>query len=498
VKSPQRVAIDAAFLNEAELRTGLQENLGALRMDADRVSARVETAFASFHPGLLNPDELERRNHVQRGADPSETLDKVIDRRVSAVRESKVRATLTIHSSGASATLITPPNGNAATVTLGPLVEFIDQRQGGLTAIGATSVGASCIAEVEADRVLAAIDGPPPGDAPDDPPDGEGVADPATVDELVERTVNRQMQSATAPEVKPEFATIPNGANGQKTQAALLQTFELRPGASDVTSYHDFNTLQIAFEHVWTQMFDGEIESLGRELYRDFVGLKDFLGYDAPDTPISTIEDLKRLMAEIKDLSQIAQADIPESLGGGPPQVDNHKGAGDLGSQVVNTGAEVLTGGLTAIIEWAINEISRAGQKPVLHWADVAGGVLNRGDRIRAAIEDGVAPPGLVELALATDVGSHWKDVAFQTYVEQAGKFVNVVDVSNAGKVVVNRNGQQVLWATSTFQSASLPIGVMEFASEEAPYQTRGRYVLAGLGERLKDRSRVTFYWTDN
>jgi hypothetical protein len=39
---------------------------------------------------------------------------------------------------------------------------------------------------------------------------------------------------------------------------------------------------------------------------------------------------------------------------------------------------------------------------------------------------------------------------------------------------------------------------MIEFASEETATIALGRYVLGGLGDRLKDRSRVTFYWTDN
>ena len=68
-----------------------------------------------------------------------------------------------------------------------------------------------------------------------------------------------------------EYGLIPNGADSNNAQAGLLDTFELRPGPSDVTSYHDFSTLQIAFENVWTQIFDGELEALGRKVYREYV-----------------------------------------------------------------------------------------------------------------------------------------------------------------------------------------------------------------------------------
>jgi hypothetical protein len=502
-KTPQRVAIDAAFLNQAELRTGLRENLGPVGVDADRVTERVQTAFEAFNPSGLSAEELARRNHVERGSDPSATLDKVIHRRLSAIREAKPRSTLTVQYSGASSKLIKTTkaaDGSVShTISLGALVDFIGQRQDGLTAIGATSAGASCIAEVKADQVIAAIDASSPHDTPAAPPSADGVADPATVDELVECTVNRQMRSATAPEAKPEFATIPNGADGDQAQAGLLQTFELRPGASDVTSYHDFNMLQIAFEHVWTQMFDGEIAALGRELYREYVGLKDFLGYTAPDTPIGTLDDLRRLMAEIQELSKIAQDGLPSSLDSGSTNRDDApKGAGDLGNQLGDDIAAVTTGGLSVLVEWAIREFGKAGQKPVLTWDDVDGGVLNRGDRIKATIEDGIAAPGTIQLVLLTDGNSHKKEFAFQTYVEQTGGFVNVLFVTNFLQDAQIVDGGQHIRGSGTIQTSDVPIGMIEFATEETSTYALGRYVLGGLGQRLKDGARVTFYWTDN
>ena len=72
------------------------------------------------------------------------------------------------------------------------------------------------------------------------------------------------------------------------------------------------------------------------------------------------------------------------------------------------------------------------------------------------------------------------------------------MSIGNTAKEVISRNGAQYFWASSTFQSASLPIRVFEFDSQETQAYNLGRYVLSGLSERLRDRSRVTFYWKDN
>ena len=288
---------------------------------------------------------------------------------------------MTIRKRGSSGSLVENADGTdggTGTIKLGPLVEFLAERTDALLSTEATAI-ATCKAQSEAAGILAEID----ATAPKESGGGTTTTEDSLVDiervaEFVEHAVQRQMRSATAPEDQPVFAPIPTGERTDTAQAALLETFELRPGASDVPSYHEFNTLQIAFEHVWTQIFDGEIESIGRELYKEYVGLKDFLGYDAPDTTITTVDDLRRLMGEIKELSQSAQTDLPSDLGGNPTPDEKPKSAGDL-ENAKKTGAIVggiVTGGLIALVAWAVDEISRAGQKPVLHWADVNGGAL--------------------------------------------------------------------------------------------------------------------------
>ena len=98
------------------------------------------------------------------------------------------------------------------------------------------------------------------------------------------------MQLAKAPEVQLEYSpSIPNTADKNEVQRKILDTFQLRPGPSDVKSYHDFNTLQIAFAHVWTQVFDGQLESLGKELYQEYVKLKRFTGVADADIRVSTL-----------------------------------------------------------------------------------------------------------------------------------------------------------------------------------------------------------------
>ena len=201
------------------------------------------------------------------------------------------------------------------------------------------------------------------------------------------------MGPATAPEARLEYGLIPNSANSNEAQAELLTTFQLRPGPTDVTSYHDFSTLQIAFDDVWTRIFDGELEGLGRELYREYVGLLDFLDYD-PDTadrPISSLDDLAWLIGEIRDLSRFTQTSLQDRRRPGrrrrhrraPQDAKNlGKEAGDWIDKNLPGGRAVLAGGTLGISElvlWIIEGGGELGRKDPLIWDDLCN------DRVAAA-----------------------------------------------------------------------------------------------------------------
>jgi hypothetical protein len=353
----------------------------------------------------------------------------------------------------------------------------------------------ACKAELEAERIVAAVETPPAdrngdgnGGGPDGFPDREA-------DQLVKDAVNLQMRSATAPETRLEYGAmpaIPNTAGKDEAQRTILQTFELRPGASDVTSYHDFHTVQIAFPHVWSRIFDGELEALGRDLYREYVKLKDFSGSTAPDLSVGTVGDLRRLMDEVKKLSQIVEQDIPSDLrgAGGVPASDGARGADDLNT-AVKAGVGVLTGGVSWLLEWALKEFSNLNRKPIIRWEEFPGPWPPRRERIHVSYD--AAPADRVEIVLKTDPGSHIKILEFEPWDPASRSFVHGTPdmrISNAGHVD---------WVKMTLRESQLDAGVLEYASEEtSAADTPGRYVLGDLGKMLADGTRVVFHWTDS
>src|SRR4051812_45873415 len=78
-KSVRRLALDAAFRDGAELRSGLTENLSQARTRNDALDVRVERAFQKFSaaaPATGGP--TSGRNRVEPGTTPFKVLDRVM------------------------------------------------------------------------------------------------------------------------------------------------------------------------------------------------------------------------------------------------------------------------------------------------------------------------------------------------------------------------------------------------------------------------------------
>lgn len=53
-----------------------------------------------------------------------------------------------------------------------------------------------------------------------------------------------------------------------------ISAFEVKGGPADEVAFHDFYDLRMAFEHVWSELFDSEISRAGQTLYRAWVHLE--------------------------------------------------------------------------------------------------------------------------------------------------------------------------------------------------------------------------------
>ena len=488
----ERVAVDAIFRSDAALRHALSENLKPRQVEAETIAGRVDSAFAAFDLSTAVSEELPRSHFVEHGTEIRETLDRAVLEGVEALKESDTAHAITVSNRAALAKVIpelSEDSSSAVEAELETILDFINEKSNGSSLTKAPAY-TKCKAELRAEEIVAAIE-----TAGEDNVSVEDNGTPATTleaDELVKGAVNLQMNSATSPEEQLAYGSmprIPNTADKDETQTRILETFQLRPGASDVTSYHDFHTLQIAFQHVWTRIFDGELEKLGRDLYREYVRLKDYGGVTTADLEIRTADDLRRLIDEVRTLSQWVEDETPREIRGPGEEVRGGKGGDDLDT-AIKTGVGLATGGLSWVLEWAIKEFAKLGSKPIITWEQFPGPWAPRRDTIVVEKVEGVAPSGNVEIALRTAPESKIKIIELELFDEPTRRYVHGQRIDNRGHNT---------YVSMTLPHAWMATSALEFASEEtSQFDTPGRYVLTELGRRITERSRVTFYWRDS
>jgi|SRR5215470_436275 len=253
LKPPQAAVIDAAFTQRAGLQQALTANLVPNAAASAEVAGKAQTAFKNFNPSQYSETQLTNRNHVAVKTDPSEMLRSVVKRYVDSGSASTRAGTMTIRAEGELAAMKV---GKA--IPLDSLLDYLSAQQTGSYSFAAIPALATCCARSEAQSLVASIAAVPSGSSADgDKPTPAAGKD---VTQIVSDNVNLQMATATSPEMKRTYAVIPNDSGSGQTE--LLQTFELRPDPTNVTSYHDFTTLQTAFKHDWTQLFFSGITAI--------------------------------------------------------------------------------------------------------------------------------------------------------------------------------------------------------------------------------------------
>jgi len=507
---PIDVAVDRFFKNDARVREAVSRNLKERGAATLEVAGRAKAAFASFAPTKYSTEERERRNFVPADADAAPAVRAVLDKGIEAMRASVPRRALKIQVGGALEQMIEPSGGaGARRVALGEFLQYVTLRIDGPLNAASGSAITECRAEREAQRRLDDVLGED-GDA--DPaldPASPAVTTPAatemTPDAFVNAHVQTQMNTATSPEERLRFA-VPSRSDPKQTDKAI-ETFELRAGPADVTSYHDFNNLQIAFDHVWTEIFDGRLSKLGQELYHEYVKLQEFIGVAPEDRSIDTLDDLKRLMDEIRELSRItteatpAQLQPPGEPAGSTPSANTTDTVVDVVTTVLDP-ASVITDAIgdetiAAILNPAGAIINAIGDLikglPQIRWSSFSG-PLPGGGRISATIEANAVPAGEVEIVLLTGPNTRgWKGIKF-TELDANKRPKNPYWIANDPNDVG-------VWSRNSYNR--LPLYTPQMASSYLEFWHEGIfsihaacYVMDALSEKLTDRTRVTFNWT--
>jgi hypothetical protein len=531
------------FRHDEAIDTALTANLKPRSIASQAVADRANAAFTDFNPSALSAADRARPNYLRPDDDLTESMTTLIGAGTDAMRADPAYRSLRLALSPEFKRLI--KEGKAVegavlgTVDLRELITFVTSRPGaGPLTRNPTLTACAAEVEAEAEQRLQQVErsadrGPTAGaagaaalgatlpsatevhgalEAPGEPGRAEanGGGDAA---KLVRDQVSLQMRTATSPEQQVAFAERKAAfaeRTDQDTHAKAVQTFELRDGPSDVTSYHDFSSLQIAFEHVWSEVFDGKLGALGRELYQEYVKLKVFTGTDdEDDRAISTLDDLRQLIDEVRTLSQLTNEGIPTTLttAAGTATAGKAAGSTDLKDtvKVALDPASVITDNIKddtvrAVVDPAgalFDAVAKliAG-KPQLTWDSFQGPLPVNGDIIEVKVEENAMDPGVVAIALAnTEATRWWKGIEFREFGADGSVVSNFkISTDPNDSDVWDRRQYNVL----PLYTPQLRNGLLEF-KKAAPgigfgIHT-GYYVLGGLDQGIKDRARVTFTW---
>ncbi len=90
------------------------------------------------------------------------------------------------------------------------------------------------------------------------------------MDDFIQTKITQLMSEVTHPETSVSYqADITRLKLGKLSEN--IKQLEFTGGPADVTAYHDFYNLQIAFEHIWTELFDEETVNVTRDLIEKWI-----------------------------------------------------------------------------------------------------------------------------------------------------------------------------------------------------------------------------------
>jgi hypothetical protein len=309
--------VQRATAERVELDTARLAQVRALATPAAALKKRTASAFRSFSLSHVPPARRAEPTYFQPGDDLGAKQRLVADHALKAIVDhadrggAKRRLALRLTQRELADLGLTPgPDGTVKGDVQGTRLMQQVARRSGTQLTRGPSPGERCKAEFDAERryreVLVRCGADDDGSTDEGSgtvPDGYAVG---STDEFVREQLARQMRHVTSPETELAYGVERNG---------VLSATITRPGPAEVTSYHDFHELQIAFESIWKEAFDGKLVGAARELYAEAVrytnqvsGVPEEL-IESINAPIETVDDLRRLYEDVRLLQQLIERD---------------------------------------------------------------------------------------------------------------------------------------------------------------------------------------------
>lgn len=197
-------------------------------------------------------------------------------------------------------------------VALSEIVEYIQDMTGGGILEYSRPILENCLKDKEAERLFEAALARCRADSNEEGEDSQPDTEPSqpsadlTTSSLLREQLTRQMKHTTPPEEELKY--------GVERDGKIIATIT-KPSPADVTAYHDFHELQIAFEHVWTEVFDKSMPSFLRSIYSEMVRYKNRVSGVEELPPVRTVQDMRSLYADFVELQETI-----ESVNLAPPE----------------------------------------------------------------------------------------------------------------------------------------------------------------------------------
>ena len=310
-KLSESALVDETLREEERVREVLARHLRAPAAEISVGTSRASARFKRFMPSKFTPSQRKVHYLAPKGNLTRET-SKVVGEWADKAQESTGRSAFRVRL-GDDFKALLKKSSDKGTVGVIDRQTFLDHLKQKLSTptLFTEPAATACRAKLEAKRILGESEDVP--EAPGAPPPAGASSGP--VQQLNPLKFAREhvpalMDTMVPPEAGLEYR-VDRRARLDDTETAV-STFQLRAGASDVVSYHDFRALQIAFPHIWTEIFDGELALLGRRLYREAEQLETFLspgGKSKLNFDITSIPDLQRLLSVVAELSDVVQPD---------------------------------------------------------------------------------------------------------------------------------------------------------------------------------------------
>lgn len=131
----------------------------------------------------------------------------------------------------------------------------------------------------------------------------------------IKEQISHQLATQSSPENPLAYNVIVPENDHDIQLNTSIKKFRIPAGPADVTAYHDFQQLEIAMGHTWTEVFDKKLQEDGKSLYEAHVRLQQSVSGRSEEEikymSVETVDDLKQLAAMVReDLSAVAPVPV--------------------------------------------------------------------------------------------------------------------------------------------------------------------------------------------